>query len=477
MTYRLLGPHINSSPGGVPELVQRWKPAVCTVLDPGPVWRGPATATKTRFVWRYFEREQPDWNQPVDPVAEARSWMARRLGQMLQFTGVGGWWQAYNEPVLSSAEAMARYARFEAERLALLSRYGLRGGVGAFAVGNPPELAWWDAFHPALEAARQFGGVLLLHEYNYPLLQGDAQHDSAWLSLRHRMVYDRLPVRLRVPLIITECGRDSIFGEPDGGWRGHVTPRDYLGSLQWYDQELRADDYVLGACVYCVAAESWQWSYYDILPDVAEEMAAKCTPEYRAVTVPAAVHRRGVDVSVWQGAIDWKKVAKSGIQFALIRASVGASADGRWKENFAGARKSALRVEPYHFLTADVSISQQAARFVTACAVDWPTMWVDVEWEARTKSGPSEAAVKEMVDRLQQAGRSPGIYTSMSMWRRLGHSPWAGHLPLWVADWNPTYLGKPRLPAGWDTWKYQQTTSAGTVPGIAGRVDLDIAND
>lgn len=472
--YRLLGPHLNSSPGGMPELVSRWKPAACTVLDPGPVWRGPAASLKTHFVWRYFEPNQPDFNQPIDPVVEARAWMARRLAQMLQFTGVGGFWQGYNEIVIASAEAMARYARFEAERLALLSRHGLRGGVGAFAVGNPPDVTWWDAFHPALEAAVRYGGVLLLHEYNYPEPRGDAQHDPAWLSLRHRMVYERLPARLRVPLIISECGRDSIFGEPDGGWRGNLTAAEYLSSLQWYDEQLQADKYVLGACVYCAAAESAQWVSYDIRPDVVEMMVEDSAPLYRAGKAPSPEPGRGVDVSVWQGAVSWRQVAKSGISFAMVRSTVGDGTDRRWLENRAGARGAGLEVEPYHFLTTDVRIAQQAARFLSAAGANWPVMWIDVEREARTGSGPNETSVREMVDRLQQAGAMPGIYTSASMWRRLGHSAWAGELPLWVADWNPAYLGKPRLPAGWTEWDYQQTTSAGSVPGIAGRVDLDI---
>lgn len=471
--YRLLGPHCNSAPGGVPELVQRWKPAVACVLDPEPVWRGPAAGTRTRFVWRYFEPNQPDFNQPLDPVAEARAWMARRLGQMLQFTGVGGYWQGYNEIVIASAEAMARYARFEAERLTLLARHGLRGGVGAFAVGNPPDLTWWDAFHPALEAAARTGGVLLLHEYNYPDPRGDERHDPAWLSLRHRMVYERLPARLRVPLIISECGRDSIFGEPNPGWRGQLTATEYLESLEWYDQQLLQDPYVLGACVYCLAAESWRWTSYDIRPDVAEVMAGRARPLYRAVTAPAVGPRRGVDVSTWQGAISWQKVANSGIQFAVIRASVGDSRDRRYTENAREAAKAGLDVTAYHFLTTDTPIAAQAARFLGTSRGVGDVMWVDVEWEARTGAGPGEAAVQEMVDRLRQAGASPGIYTSMSMWRRLGHSGWAGDLPLWVADWNPAFAGKPRLPLGWRSWRYQQTTSAGSVPGIAGRVDLD----
>ena len=473
--YRLLGPHCNSSPGGVPELVSRWKPAVACVLDPGPVWRGPAQGLKTRFVWRWFSPEQPDWNQALDPVAEARAWVAAHLGRMLALSGCGGWMQGYNEPVIASAEAMARYARFEAERLRLLSRYGLRGGVGAFAVGNPPEIAWWDAFHPALEAAAAHGGVLLLHEYNYPDPRGDERHDPAWLSLRHRMVYDRLPARLRVPLIISECGRDSIFGEPDGGWRGHLSPTEYAASLRWYDEELLRDAYVLGACVYCVAAESWQWSYYDILPDVSEALVTGTRPLYRELSAPLAEPRRGVDVSVWQGVIDWKKVAASGISFALIRASVGGLVDRRYSANAINAHKARLDVEPYHFLTVDVSMAQQAARFLASASAALPRHWVDVEYEARTGAGPCEAAVREMVERLQDAGATPGIYTSMSMWRRLGHSAWAGHLPLWVADWNAAFAGKPRQPAGWSSWVYQQTTSAGSVPGIAGRVDLDIA--
>jgi lysozyme len=476
--FRLTGPHVNSSPGGIPEFVQEWRPAVATVLDPGPVWRGPALGTKTKFVWRYFDANEPDWNQGLDPAAEARAWVARHLDRMLQLSGCGGYFQGNNERVISSAEAMGRYAAFEAERLALLDRYALRGGVGSFAVGTP-ELELWDAFHPALEACVRYGGVLLLHEYNYPTLQGDAQHLPEWLSLRHRMVYARLPARLRVKLIITESGRDSIFGEGDGGWRGKMSPAAYLASLAWYDAELMRDPYVLGACVYCVAAESWQWSWYDIWPDVAQRVAAESDPLYRTVTPVVGERPRGVDVSTWQGAPDWKRAASSGIRFVLARSSVGQWADAQWQRNQVEAPRYGLGLEPYHFMTPDDPPAVQAAIYVASGVRGYPTAWVDLETDkTHGNRGPTEAQAREMVDRLLQAGVKPGIYTSASMWRRLGMQNWteAYRLPLWVADWNPAYLGKPRLPGGWATWQYQQTTSIGSVPGIAGRVDLDIAN-
>lgn len=480
--YGLIGPHVNRLADAAH--LRAWQPPVALVLDPGPEWAGLARELPaTRFVWRIYHPDQPDFNEGgLDAAGAARSWVARDLPAMLGLGGAGGWWQGVNEPAIGSPEAMARYAAFEMERVRVLERYGLRAALGAFAVGNPPRLDWWGEFEPALWAARP-SGVLLLHEYAWPSLRGGPGSAAAWTSLRHRMVYEGcaehgwagLPGPCKLPLIIGECGADIGVVQPGtlGGWRDVMTAEECLADLDWYSRELELDNYVLGGCVFCDMAESWQWTGYDIWPNVARTLADQARPIYRRL--PLMVDPgRGLDVSAWQGLIQWEEVRRAGYSFVLARSSAGASADRRWRGNWAGA--TSIGVQPYHFMTADVPVLLQAAAMLGAAGRDWPAMWIDVEWEKRTGAGPTEAQVREMVARIEDTGGKAGIYTSRYQWQRLGHTGWAGRLPLWVADWNPAYAGKPRLPAGWTTWRYQQTTSAGTVPGIAGRVDLDIAN-
>lgn len=62
---------------------------------------------------------------------------------------------------------------------------------------------------------------------------------------------------------------------------------------------------------------------------------------------------RGIDVSHWQGAIDWTKVKASGIQFAIIKAGgsdAGFYTDPRWEENYKGAKDNGIAVGAYYFV-------------------------------------------------------------------------------------------------------------------------------
>ena len=154
--HRLIGGHTNQTWGGIPELVAEWKPAVWLVLDPSSDWRWASENLPTRFTWRPYIADI-DFNAPIDPKQSARLVVAATLPWASHVSG--GWWQGTNESAIHSAEAMRRFADFEAERVRLLAREGLKAIVGCFAVGNPSDLSWWSAFFPALEAAKQHGGL------------------------------------------------------------------------------------------------------------------------------------------------------------------------------------------------------------------------------------------------------------------------------------------------------------------------------
>lgn len=288
----MLGAHVNATLSGLDQALTTWKPPLVVVLDHSDVWRRvKSESPNTLMAGRLALSGEPDFNDPaLDPCLAARRHCdtilpaAERMGETYDF------WQGVNEPVVQSTTAMRRLAEFEAERARIMSGHGFRVVVGSFGVGNPPQLAWWQHFIPALEAARQFQGALGLHEYAWPTLD----HESPWYLLRHRKVYkgepthnwSGLPAHLAgTPLLITECGLDGLIVQPrPQGWRalfGQDVER-YLLQLAWYDAELLKDTYVVGAALYCCCTvDDPNWASYNIWPDVAQVLARDARPVYR----------------------------------------------------------------------------------------------------------------------------------------------------------------------------------------------------
>jgi hypothetical protein len=237
---------------------------------------------------------QIDLSTLTDPEAAAREFADKLLPIATDPGRLGAIdaWEAYNEPVPSDGEQMARLARFEAERTRLLADAGVRSVIGNFGAGQP-DLAMWPQFRPAIEAAIKYKGYLGLHEYSAPTMQYGTPQDplgwgtdptqSGWLTLRYRKVYREYlePNKLTLPLILTEIGIDGLVGNrpgPEGkGWQdfggywdelgmGKDTPGNYTEQLAWYDASLQQDPYVLGGAIYAAAA-SQGWESYEILGD------------------------------------------------------------------------------------------------------------------------------------------------------------------------------------------------------------------
>lgn len=201
-------------------------------------------------------------------------------------------WESYNEPVPGNADEMKRLADFEAERTRLLAERGIRSVIGNFGTGQPP-LEMWEHFLPAVQAAQEHDGWLGLHEYSAPTIYylssradqgrypGVSPQDSGWLTLRYRHVYSQVlaPAGLVVPLVMTELGVDGLVQDRPGpsnarGWQhfqdywakngyGLWGPGAYIEQLVWYDRAMQQNDYVIGGCIYALAA-SHGWQSYEI---------------------------------------------------------------------------------------------------------------------------------------------------------------------------------------------------------------------
>lgn len=222
-------------------------------------------------------------------------------------------------------------------------------------------------------------------------------------------------------------------------------------------------------------------------------LAATASPANAGTKAP------GIDVSRFQGTIDWPTVAGSGIRFAFVQASRGngldctvrpehCGPDPFYAINYANAKAVGIRVGPYHraFATG-ASLAEARADAISEADIYLATVGtlvagdllpaLDVETPF-TGLTPKRLRtwVRVWLKRVRaRLGVKPMIYTNATSWGATGDTREfaKARYPLWVAQWN---VSKPTVPAGnwadrgFRVWQY---TSSGSVPGISGRVDLD----
>ena len=192
----------------------------------------------------------------------------------------------------------------------------------------------------------------------------------------------------------------------------------------------------------------------------------------------------GIDVSKHNGTIDWAKVDASGIDFALIRAGYGndiGQKDPMFEVNIKGALARGLDVGAYWFSyatsAADAQREAQVFRQVIGpykARITYPAAF-DYEYESagyykKVKgSAPPKELVNRMADAFLSAMESDGwmtaLYTNNDYRRDVFSAETLAAWDLWLAD----YSGGPDAPCA------IQQTGRGTVPGIAGTVDLDVS--
>ena len=159
----------------------------------------------------------------------------------------------------------------------------------------------------------------------------------------------------------------------------------------------------------------------------------------------------GIDVSSWQGDINWN-LAATKIQFAILRASHGKNADAHFSRNVSECNRLGIPYGAYHYATPGPASSWEVqADFFLSIVQDTPPMWcwLDAEDSGLLDKKVLEAWYFKWVKHVEANSLTVGIYTSPGFWNaHLPATNWAKTKPLWVADWrgNPA----PQLP---DEWK------------------------
>jgi lysozyme len=180
---------------------------------------------------------------------------------------------------------------------------------------------------------------------------------------------------------------------------------------------------------------------------------------------------QGIDVSHYQGTIDWQQVAQAGIRFVFVKATQGITVvDPQFQTNWQGAKAAGLLRGAYHFFEPDDDPGLQVQNLLAALGDDPGELPPALDVETHGDAVQILAGVQMWISLVEAAlGRTVILYTSPGFWKTLG-APGLPGQPLWIAEYG---VSAPKLPAGWTDWTFWQSSQSGTVAGIQGAVDLD----
>jgi lysozyme len=168
---------------------------------------------------------------------------------------------------------------------------------------------------------------------------------------------------------------------------------------------------------------------------------------------------QGIDVSQWQGDVDWPTVRAAGTGFAFIKATEGGDhLDPKFLQNWYGAKAAGVPRGAYHMLY-------------------WPVL--DLEWNHHSRNCPNGAPadvalekIKIMLDVMEShTGKRPIIYTDVAFYRDVLNGELKDY-----NFWLRSVAAEPQEIYGDRPWLFWQFTTTGHVPGIAGSVDRNAFN-
>lgn len=190
----------------------------------------------------------------------------------------------------------------------------------------------------------------------------------------------------------------------------------------------------------------------------------------------------GVDVSYWQGEINWPLVRAAGMEFAMIRLAWRGSTEGNIEAdstaaaNYRGAKDAGMQVGGYFFSQAvNAEEAVEEAEFVLEMIKDWKMdMPIVFDWEDAGGTRPVGMDPRTLTDcakafceTIENAGYEAMVYTN---WNQAFYDLYLEELSeygLWLA----MYESDMDFPYKIDMWQYSCT---GSVPGVEGAVDLNI---
>lgn len=208
-----------------------------------------------------------------------------------------------------------------------------------------------------------------------------------------------------------------------------------------------------------------------------------------AATVCAMEVVHGIDVSYYQGDIDWAAVAGAGYQFAITRINHSDFMDPKFEQNWAGIQSVGMLRGAYQYFEPAEDVAWQAQIVIDTLGKlapgDLPAV-IDVESDGGLPPAQVAQAVGEWLMLVEEGtGKKPIIYTGKYFWQDNVASPDYAGYPLWHAQYPnacqppaspPPDCGCANIADQWADFLVWQYSSSGNVPGIVGNVDLNVFN-
>lgn len=476
----MLSPHIIGGRGDGADFVKRtgakWAKLVFGFDEAGKPGNFPEG---TKFVGR---ATGTDMVKPIDAVREgsdpvkfAEEFYAAQVRPHLIANPKIMYWESGNEPVVGSGAdgtsaltAMRWLAAFDKRFVQLCAADGRKAVIGNFSVGVPdlPEFDrffLWREYLPALQEAMLNGAYLGLHEYT----NNNPAWDT-WLQYRHTWVLsflDKMNLQ-KLRILITEAGTDSL---PGGGrpWKdmfgGDVDAyatcmAGYVGRTQ--------QNYPRVEAVFIFTygdADGWRDHNLDGSGFTDAWLKVRPAPPIEIPPPPPPVNKAtGIDVSRYQGTIDWLKVKSQGVAFAFIKATEGADyVDPTCVPNVKNAKIQNILTGIYHFYLPGVSPLDQAKNVLAIWKTTMPEMPIVVDLEkAPTVVTGFRTDVQLFVDTLDSETKKPPIiYTNNYFWKTYLAGTNLKRNPLWIA--NYTTGSQPLIPTDFSNWLFWQWTNKG----------------
>jgi lysozyme len=193
---------------------------------------------------------------------------------------------------------------------------------------------------------------------------------------------------------------------------------------------------------------------------------------------PSRFPIHGIDVSRWNGDIDWQAVRAAGVRFAWIKATEGGDhLDPKFRENWANAKAAGVPRGAYHFVWWCRPGHEQVEWFkrnVPREADALPPV-LDVEFQPKSRNCPKKIVREEALAKMRlmlremelHYGRKPVIYVTVDFYAAIMHPDEFKDYPVWVRStkYEPSVHYPGRV---WTFWQYQ---SDARIPGIRGKTD------
>lgn len=197
-----------------------------------------------------------------------------------------------------------------------------------------------------------------------------------------------------------------------------------------------------------------------------------------AITEKTDLEYEGIDVSNWQGYIDYEKVKESGIEVVYIKASQGRTIkDAYFEINYENAKSNGIKVGFYHFLTATnkEEAKQEAEFFVSVISGKVPDCKLVMDYEVFNGNNREEINIiaKEFLDTVENlTGKKAIIYSDLSNAQNIFDEQLAQNYELWLAYYG-NYSELTNVKTKWENYIGIQYTDRGRISGIRGAVDRD----